>query len=243
MSARAEPLGKVDALLFDVFGTVVDWRGSIARLGRGFAAERALPEIDWAAFADAWRARYQPAMAAVREGRRPFVRLDVLHRENLEEILPAFGLDRLDETARHELTLFWHRLDPWPDSVAGMTRLKRRYILAAQSNGNIALIVDMARHGGLPWDVVLGAEVVGHYKPQRAAYLGACAALDRAPARCLMVAAHNDDLAAAAACGLGTAFVRRPAEKAPGETADLEPSGDWGYVADSLEELADRLGC
>jgi 2-haloacid dehalogenase len=123
-----------------------------------------------------------------------------------------------------------------------MTRLKRRHILAAQSNGNIALIVDMARHGGLPWDVVLGAEVVGHYKPDRQAYLGACAALDRAPERCLMVAAHNDDLAAAAACGL-RAFVRRPAEKAPAETADLEPSGDWDFAVDSLEELAGRLGC
>ncbi|MEX2630877.1 MAG: haloacid dehalogenase type II [Tistlia sp.] len=234
---------EVEALLFDVFGTVVDWRGSIERLGRDFAGRQGLPALDWAAFADAWRARYQPAMAAVREGRRPFVRLDILHRENLEAILPDFGLDRLDGAARAELTLFWHRLDPWPDSVPGMTRLKRRHILAAQSNGNIALIVDMARHGGLPWDVVLGAEVVGHYKPEPAAYLGACAALDRAPGRCLMVAAHNDDLAAAAACGLRTAFVRRPAEKAPGETADLAPSGDWDLVVDSLEKLAERLGC
>ena len=234
---------EVEALLFDVFGTVVDWRASIARLGAVFAASHGLGDCDWAAFADAWRARYQPAMAAVREGRRPFAKLDILHRENLEALLPEFGLEGLDETARRELNSFWHRLDPWPDAVPGMTRLKRRYILAAQSNGNVALIVDMARHGGLPWDVVLGAEVVGHYKPLPEAYRGACALLDRVPARCLMVAAHNDDLAAAQACGLQTAFVRRPAEKAPTETADLEPSGDWTLVVDSLEELAERLGC
>lgn len=235
--------GAVEALLFDVFGTVVDWRGSIARLGAAFAAQRNISGVDWAAFADAWRARYQPAMAEVREGRRPFVKLDILHRENLEEILPAFGLGGLGEAARAELNSFWHQLDPWPDCVPGMSRLKERYILAAQSNGNIALMVDMAKHGGLPWDVVLGAEVVGHYKPDPAAYLGACERLGRPPERCLMVAAHNSDLAAAAACGLGTAFVRRPAEKAAGQTEDLEPSGEWGFVVDSLEELAEQLGC
>ncbi|SMF16505.1 2-haloacid dehalogenase [Tistlia consotensis] len=233
----------VEALLFDVFGTVVDWRGSIARLGAAFAEGRDLPPVDWAAFADAWRARYQPAMAEVREGRRPFVRLDVLHRENLDAILADFGLESLSAAERDELNLFWHRLDPWPDSVAGMTRLKRRLILAAQSNGNIGLIVDMAKYGGLPWDVVLGAEVVGAYKPRPEAYLGACERLGRAPGRCLMVAAHNDDLAAAADCGLRTAFVRRPEEKAPGETYDLVPTGDWDLVVDSLDELADRLGC
>ncbi len=238
-----ERVGGVEALLFDVFGTVVDWRGSIARLGADFAAGRDLGTVDWTAFADAWRARYQPAMAAVREGRRPFAKLDVLHRENLDAILPDFGLEALDEAARAELNLFWHRLDPWPDSVPGMTRLKRRFIVAAQSNGNVSLMVEMARHGGLPWDAILGAEVVGYYKPRPEAYLEACARLDRPPGRCVMVAAHNDDLAAAAACGLKTAFVRRPKEKAPGQDADLAPSGDWDLVAEDLEDLAAQLGC
>jgi 2-haloacid dehalogenase len=232
-------LDGVRALLFDTFGTVVDWRGSIARqMAREFADR----PLDWLAFADAWRRRYQPSMEEVRSGRRPFVVLDVLHRENLAATAAEFGLaglpgDRLDRVNR-----FWHTLDPWPDSVPGMTRLGRRHAIVAQSNGNVALMVDMKRHAGLPWDMILGAEVVGYYKRRPESYRRAAAMLGLATEQCMMVAAHNDDLAAARQHGMRTAMVLRPYEHGPDQTTDLAPAQAWDVVADSMEDLAAKLG-
>lgn len=237
-------LDGVRALVFDVFGTVVDWRGGVAREAAPFLARHGATGADPHAFADAWRARYQPAMEAVRSGRRPFTRLDVLHRENLEALLPDVGIDPASVPAAEldALNLAWHRLDPWPDSVAGLARLRRRFIVAPLSNGNIALMVDVAKRAGLPWDAILGAEVVRAYKPTPESYLRTAEVLALRPDEMGLVAAHNDDLAAARACGYRTAFVPRPAEHGPGQTRDLRPEGDWDVVADSFELLAERLG-
>lgn len=235
--------GKVKALLFDVFGTVVDWRGSIAGEVRGFAAKRG-HAIDGEAFADAWRGLYQPAMEEVRTGRRPFVKLDVLHRENLEKVLHQFGIEGVAWPELEELNRAWHRLDPWPDTVAGLTRLKSKFIIATQSNGNVALMVNMAKRAGLPWDVILGAEVVRHYKPAPAAYTEACAMLSLPPDECMMVAAHNNDLLAAKRQGMKTAFVARPDEYGRGvKNFDLAPADGVDFGVASFLELADKLGC
>jgi 2-haloacid dehalogenase len=233
---------EVEALLFDVFGTVVDWRTSVARQLRALLAPRGV-ERDWDAMAAAWRRRYQPAMEAVRTGRRPFVKLDLLHRENLVGVLEEHGIAGLTDAEIDGLNRAWHRLDPWPDVVPGLGRLRHRYILAPCSNGNVRLMVDVARHGGLPWDTVLGAEAAGAYKPQPRAYLGSAAFLDLPPGACMMVAAHNGDLAAARAVGLRTAFVPRPHEHGPGQTTDLTPEGPWDVVVPDLEALATALGC
>jgi 2-haloacid dehalogenase len=211
------------ALLFDVFGTCVDWRGSVIREAR----RRGLPD----ALADQWRRLYQPQLETVRSGAREWTTLDVLHREALDRVLAGLGCSVPDPD---ELTRVWHRLDPWPDTVEGLTRLKRDFVIAPCSNGNIALLVNMAKHAGLPWDAILGAEVARAYKPQPEAYLRCVAALGLQPAEVTMVAAHNDDLAAAAACGLRTAFVPRPTE-------DTEPTGDWDIVAADFLALADAL--
>ena len=222
------------ALLFDVFGTCVDWRTSVAReaAALGLPGERV---------ADAWRARYQPQLETVRRGEREWTVLDVLHREALDGVLDELGLD-LDPHHRDELTLAWHRLDPWPDTVAGLTRLKVRFIVAPLSNGHIALSVNLARHGGLPWDAILGAEIARAYKPDPEAYLASVAALGLEPGEAMMVAAHNGDLAAAAACGLRTAFVARPREHGPGQTTDLRAEVDVDVDAADFLALADALG-
>lgn len=232
----------VRALVFDVFGTVVDWRGGVAREARGFLERRA-PGVDPFAFAAAWRRRYQPALEDVRSGKRPFVRLDVLHRENLEAILPEFGIDPASVPADEldDLNLAWHRLDPWPDSVAGLTRLKQRFIIAPLSNGNIVLMLDMAKRAGLPWDAILGAEVAQAYKPRPEAYLRTAEVLALRPEQVCMVAAHNGDLAAARSCGLKTAFVPRPEEHGPGQTTDLEAEQDWDVVTRDFIDLAHRM--
>lgn len=236
-------LDAVRALLFDTFGTVVDWRGSVAsQMAAEFADIPPQRAPDWAAFADAWRARYQPSMEEVRSGRRPFVVLDVLHRENLEATAVEFGLTGLSAARLDRINRFWHTLDPWPDSVPGMTRLGERYAIVAQSNGNVALMVDMKRHAGLPWDMILGAEVVGYYKRRPESYRRAAAMLGLDPAQCMMVAAHNDDLASARGEGMHTAMVLRPDEHGPGQTTDLAAEQDWDVVADSMEDLAARLG-
>jgi 2-haloacid dehalogenase len=232
----------VKALFFDVFGTVVDWRNSVARESEAILKPKGFA-LDWLAFADAWRDQYQPSMDEVRSGAIPFSKLDVLHRRNLERILPRFNVTGLDEPTLAHLNRAWHRLDGWPDAVAGLTRLKRRFILATLSNGNVALIVNMARHAGLPWDAVLGAEVARHYKPQPQAYLTTAALLGLEPRQCLMVAAHNNDLAAAEKVGFRTAFVKRPTEHGPGQTKDLAATQAWDVVADSFTDLAARLGC
>ncbi|MGE0566063.1 MAG: haloacid dehalogenase type II [Alphaproteobacteria bacterium] len=232
---------KIKALTFDVFGTVVDWHGSIAR---EVAAALPTHDIDGGAFANAWRARYQPAMERVRSGGRGFVKLDTLHRENLLETLAEFGVAGLSEADIDRLNKAWHRLDPWPDAVAGMQRLKRKFILASLSNGNVALIVNMAKRAGLPWDVVLGAEVAQAFKPQPQAYLRAAELLDLAPQECLMVAAHNSDLQAAAACGFRTAFIRRPYEWGKvAKTFDLEADPGIDLDVADFATLAYALGC
>lgn len=232
----------IKALLFDVFGTVVDWRGGVAREAAGFLQHYA-PAVDPGAFADAWRRRYGPAMEEVRSGRRPFARLDVLHRENLAAILPDFDIDaaRVPAAALDELNLAWHRLDPWPDAVAGLLRLKTRFIIAPLSNGNIILMIDMARRAGLPWDAILGAEVVQAYKPMPAAYLRTVDILGLQPEQVCMVAAHNSDLAAAHALGLRTAFVMR-LEHGPGQTTDLCAAQDWDFNAADFCALAEMMG-
>ena len=236
---------QVKALVFDVFGTVVDWREGIARDAAPFLARHGATGIDPRAFADAWRRRYQPAMEECRSGRRPFTRLDVLHRENLEGVLRDHGLDptRIGEAELAEMNLAWHRLDPWPEAVAGLTRLRRKYVLAPLSNGNIALLLNMARRAAIPWDAILGAEVAQAYKPEPTAYLRTAEVLGIRPDGLCLVAAHNGDLKAARGCGLATAFVARPTEHGPGQTTDIEPSEAWDVVARDFQDLAGKLGC
>ena len=229
------------ALVFDVFGTCVDWRLSIAREGEELGRKLGKTGVDWLAFADAWRARYQPQMETVRSGQRPWTTLDALHREALDTVLPAFGLDELSEADRDDLTHAWHCLDPWPDVVDGLTRLKSRYVIAPNSNGNIALLVNMAKRAGLPWDAILGAEIAQAYKPRPEVYLRCAEALGLAPAAVMMVAAHNSDLVTAAECGLQTAFVPRPAEYGPNQTSDLAPEHDFDLVARDFIDLAYQL--
>jgi 2-haloacid dehalogenase len=232
---------RVRALLFDVFGTLVDWRGSIAREARETLAPLGI-ETDWLAFADAWRDQYQPAMEEVRAGRLPFSKLDRLHRRNLDVVLAALGLERVDEATRMRLNLAWHRLDAWPDVAPGLARLSRRFLLAPCSNGNISLMVDLARRNGFVWDAILGAEIARDYKPKPAVYLAAADAFDCAPGATMMVAAHSSDLAAAAEAGLATAFVARPDEYGPGR-GERAPTTAVDVVAADLGELATRLGC
>lgn len=232
----------VKALTFDVFGTVVDWRSGIIREGEALGRARGLT-VDWARFADAWRGLYQPTMERVRGGQMPWTRLDDLHRMSLERLLAEFEIKGLGADEIDHLNRAWHRLDPWPDVVPALTRLRQRYILATLSNGNVALLVNMAKRAGLPWDAVLGAEVARHYKPQPQAYLVTADLLGLRPEQCMMVAAHNGDLAAAAALGFRTAFVPRPQEHGPGQTTDLRADRQWDVVAAGFGELAATLGC
>jgi 2-haloacid dehalogenase len=233
----------ISALTFDVFGTVVDWRSSIIREGETFGKSHRL-SVDWAKFADAWRGLYQPAMDEVRSGRRPWVRLDDLHRESLVCLLGDFGISGASPAEIDHFNRAWHRLDPWPDAVPGLTRLKRRFVLATLSNGNIALMVNMAKRAGLPWDMVLGAEVARAYKPQPEAYLRSADCLGLRPEQCLMVAAHPSDLAAAARVGLRTAYVPRPLEHGPTRPATApEAAQPFDIVAGDFVELAEKLGC
>lgn len=234
-------MSSIRALTFDVFGTVVDWRNSIAREAETILGDQGI-SVDGQAFALAWRARYQPSMEEVRAGRRPFVKLDILHRENLLTVLDEFDIAGLDNATIDRLNLAWHRLAPWPDVVEGLTRLKEAYILATLSNGNVALMVNMAKHAGLPWDVILGAEVAKAYKPDPTAYQNAVTLLDIEPEQCLMVAAHNDDLVSAAATGMNTAFIPRPTEYGPDQSKDLKAEHDFDFVAGDFIALADQLG-
>jgi 2-haloacid dehalogenase len=231
------------AVLFDVFGTVVDWRSGIAKEAMPFLQKYAPNDVDPNAFADAWRKRYQPAMASIRNGERPWVRLDQLHLENLHAILPTFGIDPAKIPAEDLATLnsAWHRLDPWPDSVPGLTRIKTNYIIAPLSNGNIILMIDMAKRARLPWDAILGAEIVQTYKPNPEAYLRTADILALKPEQICMAAAHNSDLAAARACGLRTAFIPRLTEHGPNQTTDLIPEEDWDIIAPDLNALATSL--
>jgi 2-haloacid dehalogenase len=227
------------ALFFDVFGTLVDWRSGVAR-----EAARLLEplghSLDWLAFADAWRDEYQPSMDDVRAGRAAFCKLDLLHRRNLGRIVERFGLSGLGERTLRDLNLVWHHLDGWPDATPGLGRLKQRFLLAPVSNGNISLMVDLARRNGFPWDAILGAEIAGDYKPKSRVYLAACEAFDLSPGECVMVAAHSNDLAAAAACGLGTAHIARPNERGSGR-GEAAPKVPVNYAAISLQDLAGQL--
>jgi 2-haloacid dehalogenase len=229
----------VNALFFDVFGTLVDWRTGVAR-----EAERVLAplghKLDWSAFADAWRDEYQPGLEEVRSGTIPFSKLDVLHRRNLERILPRFGLSGLTDETLRELTLAWHRLPAWPEVPEALRRLRERYRLAPVSNGNISLMADLARKNGIVWDAILGAEVAGDYKPKPRVYLASAEAFDLPPERCMMVAAHSSDLAAAAACGLRTGHVARPNEYGPGR-GERGPKVPVDAQGADLAALADAL--
>jgi 2-haloacid dehalogenase len=240
--ALTEAVRRVEALTFDVFGTVVDWRGSIIRDLEAFGRNRGLA-ADWTALTDAWRALYQPQLARVREGKLPWTKLDDLHREGLEQLLVRFGIEGLSEAEKDHVNRAWHRLDPWPDSVAGLLRLHARYPLATLSNGNVALLVHMARRAGLPWDAVLGAEVARQYKPRPEPYLVTAELLGVSPDRCMLVAAHNYDLVAAAAHGYRTAFIPRPTEDGPGQSKDLAPEHPFDLVAKDMVDLAAQLGC
>lgn len=232
----------VEALLFDVFGTVVDWRSSIIDDLTGFGADKGIA-ADWAAFADDWRALYQPAMEEVRSGRRAWTILDVLHRESLDKLLARYRITGLGEAEKDRLNRVWHRLRPWPDAIEGLARLKSRFIIGTLSNGNVGLLARMAKHAGLPWDVVLGAETARAYKPLPQAYLANAALLNLEPRQVMLVAAHNGDLAAAAAAGLCTGFVARPTEHGPRQERDLGATQAWDVVCTSFTGLAEALGC
>lgn len=230
------------ALLFDTFGTVVDWRSGIAREAAGFLDRHRLGGDPYE-FADAWRGYYQASMEPIRAGKRPFTRLDVLHRENLEKTLMSWSADlaAIDAAELDELNLAWHRLDPWPDSIEGLSRLKRLFLVAPLSNGNIALLTNMAKRAELPWDCILGAEVVRSYKPKLECYIDTAEVLELRPDECMMVAAHNDDLRAARTAGFSTAFVRRPMEYGPAQITDLIAEEPWDFVVDDLVQLAIEL--
>lgn len=235
----------VKALVFDVFGTVVDWRGSIIREVRAIARAKKL-DIDPAAFADAWRAGYQPAMARVRSGELGWTKIDALHRMILDDLVARFGVRGLKEAEIDHLNRVWHRLKPWPDARAGLKALKKTRIIGTLSNGNVSLLANMARNGGLPWDVIFSGENFHHYKPDPETYLGACELLSLQPAEVMMVAAHKNDLFAAKSCGLATAFVRRPLEHGAGSKKDMREymraERAFDINADDFPDLARRLG-
>jgi len=232
------PSHTTQVLVFDVFGTVVDWHGGIAR-----EVQALQPGVDGGAFAMAWRAGYQPAMRRVMSGELGWTLIDDLHRLILDGILGQFGLNHLTEAQKQHLNKAWHRLDPWPDVVAGLTQLKSRFTICTLSNGNIGLLTNMAKHGGLPWDCILSAEVFRAYKPDPAVYLGAARVFDLAPAQVMLVAAHQDDLAAARACGLQTAYIERPQEFGSSQPKDVSPDPANTWHATSFLTLADQLGC
>ena len=232
-------VGEIKALFYDVFGTLVDWRSGVAREAKTILGAQGIT-LDWLAFADAWRAEYQPAMEEVRSGRIPFSKLDVIHRRMLERIRPRFGLEKVDEPVLQDLNLAWHRLDAWPDVTAGLNRLRQRFMLAPVSNGNISLMVDLARRNVFRWDAILGAEIAHDYKPKLRVYQAAAEALSLAPSECMMVAAHSNDLKAAAEAGLRTAHIARPDEYGPG-TGETKPTVAVDFAATSLLTLADAL--
>ena len=238
---KRAPLTDVRALVFDVFGTVVDWRSSIIREFEAFGRERRIA-ADWTALADAWRGGYQPSMNRVRTGEIPWTVIDDLHRETLERLLPQFGVSGLSEADKDHLNRAWHRLAPWPDSVAGLTRLKRRYIIGTLSNGNVALLLNMAKHAGLPWDMIFSAELPQHYKPAPESYRSVPALLRVEPGKVMLVAAHNNDLVAAAREGLRTGFVARPTEYGPHQNRDFEAEHDFDVVARDFVQLAEMMG-
>lgn len=240
-AAQSEVANSVKALTFDVFGTVVDWRSSIIREGQLLSARKGF-EIDWGEFADNWRAGYGPAMNRVRNGELPWTKIDDLHRMILDELVIEHGLVGLSEGELDDFNRAWHRLSPWPDTVAGLNRLKTKYVIATLSNGNVALLTNMAKNAGLPWDAVLSAELAKHYKPDPEAYLTAADLLGLSPEQVMMVAAHPGDLRAAARTGLRTAYVVRPLERGPGRIVSNNTTGEFDYAANDFLDLARQLG-
>ncbi len=233
---------KINALTFDVFGTVVDWRGSIIREGRLLSRGKKL-SVDWPAFADAWRAGYQPAMQRVRSGELPWMNIDALHRIILDDILQKFAITTLSEAEKVQLNFVWHRLKPWPDAVRGLKRLKKKFIITTLSNGNISLLTNMAKNAGLPWDCILSAELFHHYKPDPEAYASAASMLGLQTNEVLMVAAHKSDLLAAQKTGNYTAFVERPLEYGPNFKNDISREKFIDIHATDFNDLADQLDC
>ena len=230
----------VQALAFDVFGTVVDFRGSIIQEGAGWAQARGL-QVDWPRFADRWREGYRPSMDKVRQGTSPWTNLDGLHRLVLDDLLVEFNIAVLSQEEKEHWNCVWHRLAPWPDSVEGLTRLKKNFVVATLSNGNVSLLVETAKFAGLPWDMVLSAELFRHYKPDREVYLGAANLLGCRPDEVMMVAAHPSDLMAARACGMKTAFVPRPLEHGSGRQEPRESGEPFDVTAGDFLDLADQL--
>ncbi|MBV8588172.1 MAG: haloacid dehalogenase type II [Verrucomicrobia bacterium] len=231
---------QIRALLFDTFGTVVDWRSSLIESCTHFGQRRQL-QVNWEQLITRWRSAYEPSMDKVRKGQLPWTILDVLHRAALLELLPEFQLERLSKDDIDYVTKLWHRLNPWPDVPGGLGSLKKNFLIGPLSNGNYSLMVELNKFAGLGWDFVLGSDLFRHYKPDPETYLGACSLLALPPAQVMLVAAHNYDLRAARALGLHTAFVARPSEYGPGQTKDLQPDGPWDIVAKDFGELAAQL--
>ena len=240
-SARTMGLYGIKALVFDIFGTVVDWRTSIIADFRAFGKHKGL-DLDWVAFIDEWKTGYRTGMDAVRSGKWPWTRVDIIYRKKLDELLPKYSLGGLSEGDKVYLNQVWHRLNPWPDSVAGLARLKKKYVISPLSNGDVDCLVNMAKHGGLPWDVILCAEIFHHYKPDPEVYLGAVELLGCKPQEVMMVAAHNYDLKAARSHGLRTAFVPRPTEYGQHQTTDLKAETGWDVIVLDFGKLASALG-
>ena len=240
-AADSSVANSVKALTFDVFGTVVDWRGSIIREGQLLAAKKGY-NVDWARFADNWRSGYGPAMNKVRSGELPWTKIDDLHRMILDDLVEEYSLTGLSEAELVHFNEAWHRLSPWPDTVSGLNKLKSKYVITTLSNGNVSLLTHMAKNGGLPWDAILSAELSGHYKPDPEAYLKAADLLSLKPEQVMMVAAHPSDLRAAARTGLKTAYVIRPLERGPGRPVNRNPDGEFDYTAENFNDLARQLG-
>ena len=240
-AADSSVANSVRALTFDVFGTVVDWRGSIIREGQLLAARKGY-NVDWASFADSWRSGYGPAMNKVRSGELPWTKIDDLHRMILDDLVDEYSLSGMSEAELVHFNEAWHRLSPWPDTVSGLNKLKSKYVITTLSNGNVSLLTHMAKNGGLPWDAILSAELSGHYKPDPEAYLKAADLLSLKPEQVMMVAAHPGDLRAAARTGLKTAYVIRPLERGPGRPVNRNPDGEFDYTAEDFNDLARQLG-
>jgi 2-haloacid dehalogenase len=226
---------------FDTFGSVVDWRSSLIDDIGSYAAGRGIT-ADWPAFVDAWRGAYQPSMDRVRKGEVPWTTLDQLHRGSLDKLIAEFGIKGLTEDDLVHINLGWHRLKPWPDAVPGLTRLKSRFVIGTMSNGNVALLLNMAKFSGIPWDMIYGSDLFRHFKPAPEFYLGVAKMMNLRPDQVMLGAAHNGDLAAARSCGLMTAFFPRPAEYGPNQKRDYEANQDWDIVAKDIQDMATQLG-
>lgn len=235
-------LTDVTALIFDTYGTVVDWRSSVIAEGESLGREKGIQGVDWAAFTDAWQASYRPYINEVISGKRPWTINDDLQRQRLDEVVAEFNIEGLTEADKDDFNRAWHRLTPWPDSIPGLTRIKARYPVGSFSNGNFQLLVNMAKHSGLPWDFIISSDMFHRYKPQPQFYLGAIELLGGEPGRVMLVAAHNYDLANARKHGMKTAFVRRPTMFGPNQDRELTAEDDWDIVTDSIEGVADALG-